>query len=121
MVVRSVTALSARMARARGIARARISGWLSSRKRDAAAVTQSPARSDTGRKRDVDVELLAGVLHSVIDLLGGGAQHLHAELDKALGRSEPEPAAPAPTDDEIAAAKALLARAAGGSDAPAES
>ena len=43
-------------------------------------------------------ERVLEVIHRVIDLLGGGAQHLHAKLDDAVKPADPE----APTGNEDA-------------------
>lgn len=53
---------------------------------------------------------LLKVLHSVIDLIGGGAQHLHADLDAAAGRVPASDGPPALTDAEKATLEALQAR-----------
>jgi hypothetical protein len=58
----------------------------------------------------VNTDGLLKVLHSVIDLLGGGAQHLHADLDAAAGRVPPAEQPPALTDAEQATLEALQAR-----------
>lgn len=53
---------------------------------------------------------LLKVLHSVIDLIGGGAQHLHADLDAAFGRTPAADEPPALTDAEKSTLEALQAR-----------
>jgi hypothetical protein len=58
----------------------------------------------------VNVDGLLNVLHSVIDLIGGGAQHLHADLDAAFGRVPAADQPPALTDAEKSTLEALKAR-----------
>lgn len=53
---------------------------------------------------------LLKVLHSVIDLIGGGAQHLHADLDAAFGRTPAADGPPALTDAEKSTLETLQAR-----------
>lgn len=53
---------------------------------------------------------LLKVLHSIIDLLGGGAGHLHADLDAAAGRVPAADQPPALTDAEKTTLEALQAR-----------
>jgi len=60
----------------------------------------------------MDVVALAKVIHNIIDGLGAGFGHLHADLDDALGTAPPAAPEPGPSDEDIAAAKAVLARAA---------
>lgn len=58
----------------------------------------------------MNTDRLLSVLHSVIDLLGGGAQHLHADLDAAAGKVPASEQPPALTDAEKATLDALQAR-----------
>lgn len=59
---------------------------------------------------NVNTDGLLKVLHSMLDLLGGGAQHLHADLDAAAGRVPAADEPPALTDAEKATLDALQAR-----------